>query len=166
MSVQLVGTSGPPGRFWHYLAPLALIVLSAAVIGVILTIPGRSYSHQRTGTVAHAATRRLPPYWVVRPNDTLSEISVKTGLSINQLEAFNPQADPNNLLPGERLNLWQHPPVPRPPPPGPMFWTVKPGESYGSIAAKTGINIVTLEGLNPRLKPASLQPGERVRLRY
>jgi hypothetical protein len=46
-----------------------------------------------------------------------------------------------------------------------MFWVVRPGESFGSIAASTGINIVALEQLNPTLKPASLQPGDRVRLR-
>jgi LysM repeat protein len=165
VSVELVGTSGPPGRLWHYLAPVALIVLIAAVVAVVLTIPGRSSAHHRVGAVAHSATHRLPPYWVVRANDTLSEISLKTGLTIDQLQAFNPQVDPNNLLPGTRLNLWEHPPVPRPPPPGPMFWTVRAGESYGSIADKTGINIDTLEALNPRIKPASLQPGERVRLR-
>jgi len=42
---------------------------------------------------------------------------------------------------------------------------VRPGESFGSIAAKTGINLATLEQLNPRLKRASLKPGDRVRLR-
>jgi len=129
------------------------------------TVPGRSGSHHRAATAADTTARRLPPYWVVRPGDTLSQIAVKTGLSIAQLEAFNPEVDPNALVPGQRLNLWRHPPVPHPPPPGPMFWTVRPGESFGSIAAKTGINIVRLEALNPKLKPASLQPRNRVRLR-
>jgi LysM repeat protein len=46
-----------------------------------------------------------------------------------------------------------------------MFWTVRPGQSFGSIAAATGISIVTLEQLNPKLKPASVQAGNRVRLR-
>jgi LysM repeat protein len=166
VSAQLAGTSSQSGRFSHYLAPVALMVLVAAVIGVVVTIPGGSYSHHRVGTVAHRPIRRLRPYWFVRPGDTLSEVSVKTGLSVEQLEGFNPKVDPNNLLPGERLNLWRHPPVPRPPPPGPMFWTVRPGESYGSIAAKTGINIITLEELNPRLKATSLQPGDRIRLHH
>lgn len=165
MSVQLAGTASPSGHASHYLAPLALIILLGAVVAVVLTIPGQSHSRPRSGAV-HAATRRLPPYWFVRPGDTLSEISAKTGLSIDQLQAFNPQADPSALVPGERLNLWQHPPVPRPPPPGPMFWTVRPGQSFGSIAAATGINITTLMGLNPQIKPASLQPGQRVRLRH
>jgi LysM repeat protein len=87
------------------------------------------------------------------------------GLTITQLQAFNPDVDPLGLVPGERLNLWRHPPKPRPKPLGPRFSTVRGGESFGSIAAKTGINIVTLEQLNPRLKPATLQPGDRVRLR-
>jgi hypothetical protein len=47
-----------------------------------------------------------------------------------------------------------------------MFWLVRPGQSFGSIAASTGINIVALEQLNPNLKPAALQAGERVRLRH
>lgn len=143
MSVQLARVRSPSGRASHYLAPIVLMVLLAAVIGVVVTIPGRFLSHHREGPVAHVATPRVPPYWFVRPGQTLTEISLKTGLSVNQLEAFNPQVDPSNLLPGERLNLWAHPPVPRPPPPGPMFWMVRPGESFGSIAAKTGINVVS-----------------------
>jgi LysM repeat protein len=43
---------------------------------------------------------------------------------------------------------------------------VRRGESFGSIAAKTGQNIVKLERLNPRLKPTTLQPGDKVRLRH
>jgi LysM repeat protein len=45
-----------------------------------------------------------------------------------------------------------------------MFWTVKPGQSFGSIASATHIDITTLEQLNPGLSPASVQPGDRVRL--
>jgi LysM repeat protein len=101
----------------------------------------------------------------VRPGDTYDEISAKTGLSVAQLEAFNPDANPLALIAGQRLNLWQHPPAPRPKPPGPRFWTVRPGDSFGLIADKTGINLDTLEQLNPQLKNRTLQPGDRVRLR-
>lgn len=103
-----------------------------------------------------------------RPGDSLGLIAAKTGLSIDLLQAYNPTVNPNALTPGQRLNLWRYPPQPPKPkakPPGPMFWTVRPGQSFGSIAAATGINIVTLEQLNPRLKPVSVQPGDRLRLR-
>lgn len=113
----------------------------------------------------HAIGGRVPRYWTVRSGDTFTQISEKTGLTIGQLEAYNPNTDPRALIPGQRLNLWLHPPAPPPKGPGPMFWTVRAGESFGSIAAKTGINLATLEQLNPQLKPATLQPGDRVRLR-
>lgn len=104
----------------------------------------------------------MPPYWTVRPGDTLAQIADKTGVSVVQLQAFNPQVDPSTLLAGQRLNLWRHPP--RPPAP-PRFWTVRAGQSFGFIAAKTGITLATLEQLNPHLNGATVQPGDRVRLR-
>ena len=107
----------------------------------------------------------MPPYWTVRSGDTYAEISRKTGLTLAELQAFNPDISPDSLIPGERLKLWRHPPKPRRKPPGPRFWTVEAGQSFGSIAAKTRINITRLEQLNPRLKPNSLHPGDRVRLR-
>ena len=82
-----------------------------------------------------------------------------------ELEAFNPNVDPVGISPGQRLKLRLHVPAPRAKPLGPMFWTVRAGQSFGSIAAKTRINITKLEQLNPRLKPSALQPGDRVRLR-
>lgn len=152
------------GRVGRYLAPTGLVGLVAAIAVLIVTFPGSAGVHRSVGP-PHATLRRLPPYWIVRPGDTYAEISAKTGLTVAQLEAFNPNVDALALVPGQRLNLWRYPPKPRPKPLGPLFWTVRPGQSFGSIAAKTGINIITLEQLNPRLKPATLQPGDRVRLR-
>ena len=158
-----------PGRiFARLLVPLLLIGVAAAVFLIVRSPPGFL---RNTGAGSHAARpatqRRLPPYWTVRPGDTFAAIAGRTGLTVDQLQAFNPNVDSLALAPGERLNLWQHPPKahrPRPKPPGPMFWTVRPGQSFGSIAAATKISIVTLEQLNPNLKPASVQPGDRVRL--
>jgi len=140
-----------------------MATLVGVVVVVVVTSPLRSAVH--ISSTNRRAARRLPPYWTVHPGDSYTLISKKTGLTIAQLEAFNPSADPQSLNPGQRINLWEHPPKPRAKPPGPEFWTVQPGQSFGWIAAKTGISIGTLEQLNPRLKPAALQPGERIRLR-
>jgi len=157
--VQSAATQ-PPGRRRRYLAPVALAILLAAVIVVVVSGSGRSGN----SSTSHAAVRNLPPYWTVRPGDTYAEIAQKTGLTIEQLEAFNPNTGPDSIEPGQQLNLWAHPPGPRPPPPLPMFWTLKTGQSFGSISAATGVNLATLEHLNPRLNPATLAPGARVRL--
>ncbi len=95
------------------------------------------------------------------------QISYATGLSIGQLEAFNPNANPQALVVGERLKLLAHPPPPPlapATPPGPVYWMVQAGQSYGSIAAATGINMATLEQLNPQVPPNNVQPGDQIML--
>ena len=160
MTVQLApATSSPrggPGGVPRYLAPIVLAIAAAAVIAVVLSAPGESGRGSAGAKASHATVRTPPPYWIVRPGDTFMAITAKTGVSVAQLQAFNPDVDPLALVPG---------PGPMPVPLGPLYWTVRAGQSFGSIAADTGINIVTLEQLNPRLKPTTLWPGEQVRLR-
>lgn len=158
-----------PGRIVaRLLAPLLLLGVAAAIVLIVRSPPAflrtTGAGPQATRATVH---RRLPPYWTVRAGNSFAVIAAKTGLTMDQLQAYNPNVDPLALTPGQRLNLWQHPPQPHKTKQklGPMFWTVRPGQSFGSIAAATKISIVTLEELNPNLKPASVQPGNQVRLR-
>jgi LysM repeat protein len=167
VTVQLEPATGPRGGASRYLALLMLAVAAVAVIAVVLTAPDLA-GHRRGGArVSHAAVRTPPPYWIVQPGDTLLEIAAKTGVSVAQLQAFNPDIDPLALVPGQRLKLWLHPPKPSPTPVplGPLYWTVSAGQSFGSIATDTGVNMLTLEQLNPALKSTNFWPGDRVRLR-
>jgi LysM repeat protein len=167
VTVQPAPATGPRGRVSRYLAPFVLAIAAATVIAVVLSAPDQAGHGRGHARASHAMVRRPPPYWIVRSGDTLGEIAARTGVSVAQLQAFNPDVDPLGLAPGERLKLWLHPPKPTPTPVplGPLYWTVRPGESFGSIAAKTGVNIPTLEQLNARLKPTMVWPGDRIRLR-
>lgn len=156
-----------PGRILaRLLAPLLLLAVAAAIY---LIVTSRHTAGPTNGSLVQRPVthRRPPPYWTVKAGDTFARISARTGVPVALLQAYNPNIDPFALQPGERLNLWQHPPQPHGhhKPAGPMFWTVKPGESFGSIATATKIDIGTLEQLNPTLAARSLQPGDRVRLR-
>ena len=170
---QIVAPIRPRGRRSHWVVPVVLLVVAATVAIVITSAPGGGASHPRPGRGAHPARRhgrRRVSYWTVRPGDTLAQISAKTGVSIGRLDAYNPNVDPQALAIGERLRLRAHPPPPRarpvkPKPPGQLFWTVRPGESYGSIAAATGINLARLEQLNPKLPSSKVQPGDQIQLR-
>jgi LysM repeat protein len=44
-------------------------------------------------------------------------------------------------------------------------YTVRPGDSLGRIAEKTGIEVQTLETINPSLDPQALIAGQKVKLR-
>lgn len=169
---QIVAPIRPRGRRSHWFAPVVLLVVAAAVAIVITSAPVGGAGHPRSERRAHPARRhgrRLASYWTVRAGDTLAQISAKTGVSVGRLEAYNPNADPQALAVGARLRLRAHPPPPgvrpaEPKPPGPLFWTLRPGQSYGSVAAATGINLARLEQLNPKLPPTKVQPGDEIQL--
>jgi LysM repeat protein len=44
-------------------------------------------------------------------------------------------------------------------------YVVKQGDSLGGIAAKTGVEVETLQELNPGLDPQGLVVGQRIKLR-
>ena len=44
-------------------------------------------------------------------------------------------------------------------------YVVKPGDSFGAIAEKTGVSIAQLEQLNPDVDPQALVVGQRIKLR-
>jgi LysM repeat protein len=145
--------------------PAGLAAALVAVSVMIASSLGRSDASSDGARADAAAARRLPPYWTVRLGQTYAQIARRTGLSIDQLETFNPYVDPTSLVPGQRIKLRLHAPPPPPKRLGPRYWTVRTGESFGSIAASTGHRVATLQHLNPRLKATTLQPGDRVRLR-
>jgi hypothetical protein len=47
----------------------------------------------------------------------------------------------------------------------PALWVVHSGETFGSIAARTGLSVAALEALNPYTYPGSLQVGQAIKLR-
>jgi LysM repeat protein len=94
-----------PGRF---LAPVAII---AVAIAVGLIVRARVDTHH---AAAAPPTHRLPvsrhvartkAFYVIKPGDSLSSISVKTHVPIATLEALNPSIDPSALQTGHRLRL-------------------------------------------------------------
>jgi len=155
---------GLPPSAWYLIA----IGLLASFIGVSLlavSLLNGQGEDPAAAQVAKAGSADLPPVWVVRAGQTYSSIAAKTGLTIEQLETFNPNTNPSTIVPGQRVKLRMHLPKAKPEPPGPRLWTVRRGQSLGSIAAATGRSMASLRRLNPKVKAAELQPGDRVRLR-
>jgi LysM repeat protein len=98
---------------WRYLAPIAL---AAAITGTYLIVHNglmhnSSTSHSHVSTQGHSTTttRRgrasRSKFYVVRPGDTLSGISQKTGVSIQTIQALNRNLNPNSLQTAQRLRL-------------------------------------------------------------
>jgi LysM repeat protein len=45
------------------------------------------------------------------------------------------------------------------------FWTVRAGDTFSVIAARTGVSVAVLESLNPNVSPTTLFIGEKIRIR-
>ena len=97
----------------RYLAPLAIVVVAAAAYLIVHT--GLAHKHtspplpvvQSTTTSSSAATTLVPKkkFYVVQPNDTLSRIAAKTGVSLSTIERLNPNVNPDALHPSQKLRL-------------------------------------------------------------
>ena len=97
-----------------------LLVATVATIAVTLAGSGPAAS----STLPHAQPTRAA-YWTVHRGQTYLEIAARTGLTVDELETFNPYTDPNTITPGQRLKLRLHVPPPPPKRKGPRFWTIR-----------------------------------------
>ena len=102
----------------RWLAPVALITCVVAVYAVVdntllkdeSTSGGNDSTQQAkpatTTTTGKAAkkSKRLRAY-VVKSGDTLSAISIKTGVSLATIQRLNPKLDADTLHAGQRVRL-------------------------------------------------------------
>jgi len=98
----------------RFLAPLAL---AAAVAGTYLIVHQTLHPSKHATATTQSTSLAAPPpthtrrghrpgrFYVVRSGDTLSQISVRTGVSLGTIKALNPSLDPNALQVGHRIRL-------------------------------------------------------------
>jgi Tfp pilus assembly protein FimV len=105
----------------HYLVPVALVGLLAALLVVVFVTSGGGFNTvasrpSRHHAVHRRAVRRPPPpaarpkplgpqFWTVRRGDSYWSIAQKTHRDMVQLERLNPRLKPSALRPGDRLRL-------------------------------------------------------------
>ena len=104
----------------RYLAPLAIVAFLVA-LSIVITSSGDPATDGANGADAAVTPERGTPAedsersekrrrtgrktYRVRPGDTPSTIAERTGVSLEELEALNPDIDPQQLTPGQRLRL-------------------------------------------------------------
>jgi LysM repeat protein len=96
------------------------VALVASLTAIALVV-SNSTSNDDNGGDGGSATRTAEPrqtqqerqqrsrpqrtFYRVRLNDTLGLIAEQTGVPVEQLEALNPELDPQNLIVGQRIRL-------------------------------------------------------------
>jgi LysM repeat protein len=92
---------------------VALIALIAAIVAIVV-VANNTNLHSDSGkkshqTKTHKAKKKTPrttkKKYVVQSGDTLTSIAQKTGIPVAELQALNPEIDPQILVEGETLKL-------------------------------------------------------------
>src|SRR3954451_8199028 len=103
----------------HFLAPLALIAVTVAVLAMVLGsgVTGDDSSSDNgsardlpaaTGTTNTSTGKkrtRIPAAYTIKANDTLSGIAARWGITVEKLEELNPDLDPQGLVAGQKIKL-------------------------------------------------------------
>lgn len=93
---------------------LALVALIAAVIAIVVVasnthLNSSSDNKGNHKNQAHTEQQKKPrttkKKYVVQSGDTLTSIAHKTGIPVAELQALNPEVDPQILIAGETLKL-------------------------------------------------------------
>jgi LysM repeat protein len=91
----------------------AAIALVAAVLAVVLIVSaGVKDDSSGKGHKSETAKQEPPTHqrtkaatYTVKPGDTLIAIAHKTGVPVSEIQALNPEVDPQILTEGEKLKL-------------------------------------------------------------
>jgi LysM repeat protein len=99
----------------RWLAPIALVTVAVAVYAVVdntllnddtssngSTSTQQAAPKKKTSTSKKSRKRRM---YTVKSGDTLSAISVKTGVSLDTIQRLNPKLDADTLHAGQRVRL-------------------------------------------------------------
>ncbi len=91
----------------RYLAPIALAAVIAGAYFIVhagLTNKPATHAHNKKTSRARGKYARVK-FYVVQAGDSLTRIATRTGIAVTDLEALNPNIDPNSLQTGQRLRL-------------------------------------------------------------
>lgn len=92
---------------------LAALALAAAVLAVVLIVSAATKNDSSSkGRKADTTKQEKPTHprtkaatYTVKPGDTLIAIAHKTGIRVSEIQALNPEVDPQILENGEVLKL-------------------------------------------------------------
>jgi LysM repeat protein len=126
-------------------------LIAAALVALVAAAP-------ILGAVAFAADPVI-----VRPGDTLTAISGRSGVPVSRLVELNGIRDPNRIFAGQRLHLEASAPAPAEGPAAGVH-EVRYGESLWGIARHYGVTVEDLVRANGIADPGRIFAGQRLEL--
>jgi LysM repeat protein len=133
-------------------------------VGQKLKVPGPAGSSSRSSGGGAEATGRV----TVREGDTLSDIAVRQGMSLNQLIALNGLSRADHVEVGQTLKVTGKgatAPAPNPFRKGATMHVVRSGENLSEIAEGYGVPMSRLVAINAINDPDHVEVGTQLKLK-
>ena len=102
--------------------------------------------------------------YTVKRGDTLSQIALAYGVSINHIVELNNIENPNLIYPGEKLRITQSNSTVLNPLKNNNIYTVKRGDTLWQIAKTYGVTVSYIVSINDIENPNIIYPGQLIRI--
>jgi len=148
---------------------LLAIRFNTTVDAIMKLNPGIDPNNLQIGQVICIPEKKapVPPpcpngfYYTIQQGDTIYLLSQRFGVSVEAILNANPGIDPNNLMIGQVIC------IPKPYMPEPdlphchgVYYTVKPGDTFYSLAQRFCVSVYDLMSANPGVDPNNLMIGQ------
>ncbi|MFA5523237.1 MAG: LysM peptidoglycan-binding domain-containing protein [Tissierellales bacterium] len=101
--------------------------------------------------------------YTIKAGDTFYTIASEFNITVRQLQQANPLVNPFNLVVGQRICVPVPPSIPEPPVIPPCidgtYYSIRPGDTFYSLANRFNVTIRQLQDANPTVDPNSLVVG-------
>jgi LysM repeat protein len=133
----------------------------------ILVIAGTLVTVLALGPAAGSVALAADPVVVVRPGDTLTALSRRHNVSIDDLVQLNAIADAGRIYAGQTLRIGTAPPAPpaliaAPPATDAAVHVVQRGENLTTIARRYGLTVGAIVGANGIANPSRIFGGQQL----
>ncbi|MCL6560644.1 MAG: LysM peptidoglycan-binding domain-containing protein [Firmicutes bacterium] len=136
---------------------------NTTVEAIMAANPGVSPTNLQIGQVICIPVPPMPGpcpggfLYEIKAGDTYFSLARRFGITVGALIAANPGVDPDRLMIGQEICI----PAPVPPPPCPGgTYTIRPGDTFFSLARRFGTTVDALIAANPGVDPDRLQIGQ------
>ena len=134
--------------------------LDAGFIDYPTIIHTAGLNHLSDAPVSPSPEPEPPDYitYIIQPGDTLSQLAVRFGTTVNVLASLNDLTDPDLIYAGQTLRIPENADA------SILYYTVQPGDTLSQIALQYHTTVNALAALNHLADPNLIYAGQILRI--
>lgn len=134
--------------------------LDAGFIDYPTIIRTAGLNHLSDAPVSPSPEPEPPDYitYIIQPGDTLSQLAVRFGTTVNVLASLNDLTDPDLIYAGQTLRIPENADA------SILYYTVQPGDTLSQIALQYRTTVNALAALNHLADPNLIYAGQILRI--